>query len=79
MAIAIRERRKTEGQMPVYFRAPGETAARFQALADARRCTEADLLGMALDALETVPPGVPPLSALGHEFVAAAACAVAAA
>ena len=61
------------------FRAPGAVAARFQALAEARQCTDAELLERALEALESVPlPALTP-SALGNDFFAAAACALASA
>ncbi len=79
MAISIRERRKAEGRMPVLFWAPGKVAARFQALAEARQCTDVELLERALDALESVPFSAPTPSALGNDFFAAAACALAAA
>ena len=79
MAISIREQRKVAGWMPVSFRAPGAVAARFQALAEARQCTDAEWLERALEALESVPLPAPTPSALGNDFFAAAACALAAA
>ena len=79
MAISIWEQRKAEGDVPVLFRAPGAVAARFQALAEARQCTDVELLERALEALESVPLPAPTPSALGNDFFAAAACALAAA
>ena len=79
MALSIREQKKAAGWMPVSFRAPRAVAARFQALAEARQCTDVELLERALDALESVPFPAPTPTALGNDFYAAAACALAAA